>query len=1422
MVTGRINVIAPATMTVVNGGTVVSSLQTLPPYGITVTDPETADTLSVTLVAANAGATLAAAAPGVSVVANGNTLALTGTAAAINAALAGLSLQEPANAMADLISLTASDPQVLTYRTDIAVRITPVSAPAFAAPPATLAVQPNALTTLHGLVLGDPAAAALAASGQGRGQTLEITLNVGAGILLLPGLVPGSGVTVAGQGSNSLSLIFTADQLGTVNAALAGLIYAGPGGTRLSYAMTDLSGPLGPAVTDGSITLTASGTAGANGTFAAGAATVILGGGTGALSVNSLTADTGAFGGSVFIGAGGTLEMPASALSLSGTSDDFGSLAAGSLNVTGNAWLANGADIGGEISLGAGGLLDFGGTLFAGATLTTAAQTVLTLAANAVLTGSGTLQAADANGTGTIAGPGTLLAGGGDTLSVAASDISGAALQVGGGGVLELGAGMTVSTSVTLGFASAYGVAPAGGGFADSLAQNGGVIVIGDPLSFLGSISGFAPGDRLVLPGLSSLSVSNVTSQSFVVTGTSAGHAEQFTLHAALPAGATLELGTDAAGDAEISLKPAGPEIFIGGHSFSSGQIDASAGVGQSLLGLAVLAPGSSAQSLSLTLAVGDGKLSYGTVTPAATLQLNAANPTALNALLSELVYTASLAAAGDTLTASSNTGVLAGLSSSVVIDIETAGTIAGFAQAPTGEQTVLFAGSTAAAPQTAAAAPGAVIVSEAVDFADLLAVGGIGGTAFSVDDGGSAYFDGGSVVTLTANAVIGDSGGAGTLGIATDHFTIGSTAQNAGLVVGGNTAAAGSAVEITGALQVDGEIFVGQSAASRLEVSGILDATQTTIAAAGTLAASGNAAAAFGDLADAGTLQLENDAQATAQQLVLSGQLTLGGGTTLSGLSSAVIANGGSLVIGTDAALSASGLNALGGSVLDQGSLLVAGNLLSDAAITLAGGLLDAAAITLGSGATLSGYGNVVAAAANAKIALTGGEILASSAHPLGLDGDVTMSNGGSIVIGASAALDLIQGAAGGTIVFAGAESQLTVNDLALDSSAVAGMTASDVIDLIGVAPSLVTYSGGLVSATDASGNPLGSFGLGLAGSQPAVTIVSDNEGGALITLGGEMACFARGTRLLTPNGYVPVEAFKPGDPIITRLGARRAVRWIGRRRLAIDPRDRHDLRPVLIQPGAFGPMQPSRPVRLSPSHAVFFEGVLVPIRHLVNGATILREARGGAVTYFHIELDRHEVLMAEGLPVESYIDTGNRGEFHQELGLRGNAVKSCAPFVIGGPQLSRIRRRLHALTLQAGFTLARAPSLEARIGEARLLPEMRMNGRIRVARFHLPPGADCINLLAPTAAPAETDPESDDRRELALCLRPPRAKGRRLRLGAGWHPKARGDAGIWMSGCAEIFLPPDARQLTLNLLATVQGWEQKAGSSRQSHAGG
>jgi len=173
---------------------------------------------------------------------------------------------------------------------------------------------------------------------------------------------------------------------------------------------------------------------------------------------------------------------------------------------------------------------------------------------------------------------------------------------------------------------------------------------------------------------------------------------------------------------------------------------------------------------------------------------------------------------------------------------------------------------------------------------------------------------------------------------------------------------------------------------------------------------------------------------------------------------------------------------------------------------------------------------------------------------------------------------------------------------------------------------------------------------------------------------------CFAAGTRIRTEDGDVPVECLRVGQRVPTMLdGEVSPIIWIGQR--ALDCRSHKNQRavwPVRIAAGAFGPGAPVRDLWLSPDHAVFFEDVLIPVKYLINGGLIAQIPRDH-VTYFHVELERHDLLLAEGLAVESYLDTGDRGFFghaaaRPTLGFdlaRLWEALGCAKLVVTGPPI-------------------------------------------------------------------------------------------------------------------------------------------------------
>ena len=140
---------------------------------------------------------------------------------------------------------------------------------------------------------------------------------------------------------------------------------------------------------------------------------------------------------------------------------------------------------------------------------------------------------------------------------------------------------------------------------------------------------------------------------------------------------------------------------------------------------------------------------------------------------------------------------------------------------------------------------------------------------------------------------------------------------------------------------------------------------------------------------------------------------------------------------------------------------------------------------------------------------------------------------------------------------------------------------------------------------------------------------------------------CFATGTRIATPRGLVAVERLLAGDVVMTVSGGSQVIQWIGRRhidcRRHINP---ERVWPIRVAPHAFGDGRPGRPLLLSPDHAIFIEDVLIPVKFLVNSSTVV-QLSVDAVEYYHVELPRHDVVLADGLPTESYLETGGRAAF-------------------------------------------------------------------------------------------------------------------------------------------------------------------------------
>jgi len=191
----------------------------------------------------------------------------------------------------------------------------------------------------------------------------------------------------------------------------------------------------------------------------------------------------------------------------------------------------------------------------------------------------------------------------------------------------------------------------------------------------------------------------------------------------------------------------------------------------------------------------------------------------------------------------------------------------------------------------------------------------------------------------------------------------------------------------------------------------------------------------------------------------------------------------------------------------------------------------------------------------------------------------------------------------------------------------------------------------------------------------------------------GGSPMCFLRGTSIMTSTGEVCIEDLQIGDLVETVRGEAMAVKWIGRRVFKHSgPAWSNSVMPIRVARHALDDRTPHRDLYLSPGHALFIDGVLIRAKELVNGISIAPglPADRETIEYFHIVLDSHDVVLAEGAPAESFLlqmrnyeDFTNFGEFARLYPDAANsAMTPYAPIVSLSSGREHMKALLHLWT--------------------------------------------------------------------------------------------------------------------------------------------
>ncbi len=253
--------------------------------------------------------------------------------------------------------------------------------------------------------------------------------------------------------------------------------------------------------------------------------------------------------------------------------------------------------------------------------------------------------------------------------------------------------------------------------------------------------------------------------------------------------------------------------------------------------------------------------------------------------------------------------------------------------------------------------------------------------------------------------------------------------------------------------------------------------------------------------------------------------------------------------------------------------------------------------------------------------------------------------------------------------------------------------------------------------------------------------------------------ACYASGTLIRTARGDVAVETLQVGDLAVTASGTHRPIKWIGRRtydcRFNPGPRAAW---PVRVAKDAFGDNLPSRDLYLSPGHSVcvsMIDQILIPIQELVNGSTIAY-APMDEVTYWHVELDSHDILLANDLPAESFLEMGENRALLSDNAAADLPIEVidrthadfCRRFIDGGPLLAVARDELARRAIDLGWKASCAIDIIGLIGERRTRP-LLLGGE---AVFSVP--ADAGDVTVRTSLTAPTLIGGQDTRRLGLAV--------------------------------------------------------------------
>ncbi|MDI2113816.1 Hint domain-containing protein [Commensalibacter nepenthis] len=449
-------------------------------------------------------------------------------------------------------------------------------------------------------------------------------------------------------------------------------------------------------------------------------------------------------------------------------------------------------------------------------------------------------------------------------------------------------------------------------------------------------------------------------------------------------------------------------------------------------------------------------------------------------------------------------------------------------------------------------------------------------------------------------------------------------------------------------------------------------------------------------------------------------------------------------------------------------------------ASTTVAGGTMYVGDHTVATDTVVTAGGKVyvgTSAQLNRFQVSSGGYVSLGSAGQLGLTDNIIYA-GGSLVLGSPDNLGTVY-LEGGHLTVSGLENGgvLTTRIQTLDQD-------ESYIEFVGIYPNDVK-SVDYVNAGGSSTNNNVTLTLN-NGEKITITVAGAKETGYELGVGPDgyltySACFLMGTLIRTVCGEVAVEDICVGDEVLTfdwqqEKEVVRKVRWVGRQNMTVKtylPDDEAGY-PVRVLKDAVSEGVPHKDLLVTPEHCLFFEGKFVPVRMLINGISIYYDKEITEYDYFHIETEEHSVIWANAMLTESYLDTGNRGQFKQKKGdfflfalpTKSNQIKdwkkdAAAELTVARNYVEPLYHQLVQRGISMGLPMVQTqqtaltndPNLHLITSTGLVIqPKSNQEGRYF---FVIPDNIGYVYLVSRTSRPSDViGPFVDDRRHLGVLV--------------------------------------------------------------------